>query len=75
MKSTRALALAAAIALAAGPVLYFPQYDFYALARHKHVRAAFPDCSSDIARLFRVVRRPPVHGHRRHEQARKMNSI
>lgn len=30
-------------ALAAGPVLYFPQYDLYALARHKHVRAAFSD--------------------------------
>jgi cytochrome P450 len=30
-------------ALAAGPVLYFPQYDLYALARHKLVRAAFPD--------------------------------
>jgi len=31
------------VALAAGPVLYFPQYDLYALARHKLVRAAFPD--------------------------------
>jgi len=30
-------------ALAAGPVLYFPQYDLYALARHRHVRAAFSD--------------------------------
>lgn len=33
-------------ALAAGPVLYFPQYDIYALARHKHVRAALPDWRS-----------------------------
>ena len=31
------------VALAAGPVLYFPQYDLYALARHKLVRAAFSD--------------------------------
>jgi cytochrome P450 len=31
------------IALAAGPVLYFPQYDLYALARHEHVREAFAD--------------------------------
>jgi len=31
------------IALAAGPVLYFPQYDLYALARHDYVRSAFLD--------------------------------
>jgi cytochrome P450 len=31
------------LALAAGPVLYFPKYDLYALSHYQHVRAAFAD--------------------------------
>ncbi|MDB5683137.1 MAG: cytochrome [Sphingomonas bacterium] len=31
------------LALAAGPVLYFPKYDLYALSHYNHVRAAFAD--------------------------------
>lgn len=31
------------VAREAGPVLYFPQYDLYAMTRHEHVRAAFTD--------------------------------
>lgn len=31
------------LALASGPVLYFPQYDLYALCQYEHVRAAFAD--------------------------------